>query len=140
MANTALLGDNHGMFHQVGRVGPYDRGTVLVTPAAELAPDGDDWVVTDHGEEIYRAPLDGYRVSVLWKANVFASVDEQTHRAAHPLSLDDVAAVFNADLEERGATVRLDPSVLDDAPMQAALWSVYPEPVPIGAAPSAFAS
>ncbi len=25
MANTALIGDNHGMFHQVGPVGPFDR-------------------------------------------------------------------------------------------------------------------
>ena len=34
MANTALIGDNHGMFHQVG---PFDQGTRLVTPRAELA-------------------------------------------------------------------------------------------------------
>jgi len=37
-ANTALVGDNHGMFHQVGPVGPFDRGTLRVTPRAELAP------------------------------------------------------------------------------------------------------
>ena len=38
MKNTALLGDNHGMFHQVGPVGPFDNGTVLVTPSAQLLP------------------------------------------------------------------------------------------------------
>lgn len=41
MANTALVGDNHGMFHQVGPVGPFDQGTRLVTPRALLAPADD---------------------------------------------------------------------------------------------------
>ena len=26
MANTALIGDNHGMFHQVAPIGPFDGG------------------------------------------------------------------------------------------------------------------
>ena len=41
------------MFHQVGPVGPFDAGTRLVTPSAELAPVADgsgDWAVIDHGE------------------------------------------------------------------------------------------
>jgi hypothetical protein len=70
MANTALVGDNHGMFHQVGPVGPFDEGTRLVSPRAELAPldDGSgDWGVSDRGAVRYRAPLARYRVSVLWK-------------------------------------------------------------------------
>ncbi len=52
MANTALIGDNHGMFHQVGPVGPFDEGTRRITPSATLAPIGDgsgDWAVSDHG-------------------------------------------------------------------------------------------
>ncbi|MGI9591447.1 MAG: hypothetical protein ACR2P8_08765, partial [Myxococcota bacterium] len=67
MANTALVGDNHGMFHQVGPVGPFDRGTRLVSQRAELAPAGDgsgDWAVRERGEVAYRAPLERYRVSV----------------------------------------------------------------------------
>jgi hypothetical protein len=66
MANTALIGDNHGMFHQVAPVGPLDRGTLLVTPRAELAPARDgsgEWAVTDRGEVRYQAPLERYRVS-----------------------------------------------------------------------------
>ena len=74
MANTALVGDNHGMFHQVGPVGPFDEGTRLVTQRAELAPTADgsgEWAVTDRGEVVYQAPLERYRISVLWKADVY---------------------------------------------------------------------
>jgi len=73
MANTALVGDDHRMFHQVERVGPFGGGTRRVTPRAELAPTGgesDAWVVRDRGREIFRAPLCDFRVSVLWKADV----------------------------------------------------------------------
>lgn len=38
MANTARVDDNHRMFHQVERVGPFGGGTRRVTPRAELAP------------------------------------------------------------------------------------------------------
>lgn len=114
MANTALFGDNHGMFHQVGPVGPFDHGTPLVTPSATLAPAGDDWVVTDHGDEVYRATLDAIRVSVLWKADVYRSAAERDARSADPLSMDDVAEVFNGDLEQRGVAQRLDLARIDD--------------------------
>ena len=38
MSNTALVGDNHGMFHQVEPVGPFDQGDYWVTPRAEMGP------------------------------------------------------------------------------------------------------
>jgi hypothetical protein len=56
MANTALIGDNHGMFHQVGPIGPFDEGTRRITPSAVLGPVADstgDWGVTDHGDLIW---------------------------------------------------------------------------------------
>jgi len=142
MANTALLGDNHGMFHQVGPVGPFDRGTVRVSPRAELAPVGDgtaDWAVVDHGELMLRAPLDTLRVSVLWKADVYATAAERAARAAHPLSLQDVADTFAADLARRGSSVRFDLARIDDPTLKAELATVYPEAVPVGALRSAWA-
>ena len=142
MANTALLGDNHGMFHQVGPVGPFDRGTVRVSPCAELAPVGDgttDWAVVDHGDLVHRAPLDTVRVSVLWKADVYATAAERAARAAHPLSLQDVADTFAADLASRGSSVRFDLARIDDPALRAELATVYPEAVPVGALRSAWA-
>ena len=142
MANTALLGDNHRMFHQVGPVGPFDDGTPLVTPSAELAPVGDgsgDWAVTDHGEVAHRAPLESYRLSVLWKADVYLDERERDRRAANPLSMDDVAEIFNADLASRASDARLDLERLDDISMRAALADAYPEATPVDALRSVFA-
>ena len=141
MANTALVGDNHGMFHQVGPVGPYDQGTRLVTPRAELAPVADgsgDWAVTDRGEIRYRAPLARYRVSVLWKADIYANETERRHRVANPLSVPDVVRTFNRDLEARGERLRLDADRLEDADVIAAMQSIYPEADPVGKAVSIF--
>jgi len=139
MANTALIGDNHGMFHQVGPVGPFGKGTILVTPAAELSPsDNGEWVVMDHNEEIYRAPLRDYRVSVLWKANVFKSLDEREEKSAQSLSMQDVTNIFNEDLEERNVRIRLSSDNIEDSEIIAILTGIYNEPKPINALRSVF--
>ncbi len=141
MANTALVGDNHGMFHQVGPVGPFDQGTRLVTPRAELAPVADsdgEWAVTDRGEVRYQAPLDQYRVSVLWKADVYRDEAEQLQQLADVLSLAEVANVFDRDLAERGADFRFDLDRVEDPGLIADVTAVYPEAVPVGKARSIF--
>ncbi len=141
MANTALLGDNHHMFHQVEPVGPFDGKKRLVSPRAELLPAGDgsgDWVVRDRGGEAFRAPLSAYRVSVLWKADVYATAAERRRVEGDTLSLDDVCEIFRRDLDARGHAVPLDPGRLDDLGVAQAVQAVYPEPVPVGIRPSIF--
>ena len=141
MANTALVGDNHGMFHQVGPVGPFDRGTPLVTPRAELAPvepGSEEWAVTDHGEIRHRAPLETYRVSVLWKADVYLDEEERRRQTSEKLSIPDVARIFNRDLEKKAAGVRFDLDLIDDPGFIGELAAIYPEAIPVGKAPSIF--
>jgi len=141
MANTALVGDNHGMFHQVEPVGPFDQGTRLVTPRAQLAPAADDrsaWAVTDRGEVRYQAPLEQYRVSVLWKADVYRNEAEQRRQMADTLSIPDVARIFDRDLKENGADVRIDLDRLDDPGLSTAVNAAYPEAVPVGKRRSIF--
>jgi len=141
MANTALVGDNHGMFHQVGPVGPFDRGTRLVTPRAELAPvadSGGEWAVTDRGEVQYRAPLGRYRVSVLWKADVYRDKAEQRRQMAETLSMPDVARIFDRDLERRGVDLRVDLDRIEDPGLIAEVNAIYPEAIPLGKAQSIF--
>jgi len=141
MANTALVGDNHGMFHQVEPVGPFDAGTLLVSPAAELAPANDasgDWVVKDRGEESFRAPLGGFRASVLWKANIYPNEAERRRVERDTLSFEDVARIFDADLAERGADLRFDLGRIEDPAQMGALAGVYPEAVPVGAGATVF--
>jgi len=141
MANTALVGDNHGMFHQVGPVGPYDQGTIRVTSRAELAPAADgsgDWEVRDRGAVRFRAPLDQYRVSVLWKADIYRDEAERLRQTASGLSFEDVARIYNRDLEDRGADFRFELERLEDPALAVALAEVYPEARPIEALPSIY--
>ncbi|CAM9469297.1 unnamed protein product [Discosporangium mesarthrocarpum] len=136
MANTALVGDNHRMFHQVERVGPFGDGTRRVTPRAELAPLAEDpktWAVSDRGAEVFRAPLDEYRVSVLWKADVYESEALRRDVANDRISIEDVARIFDEDLAARGEAVRFDLERLEDPTFAAAIQAVYPEAIPIEA-------
>ncbi|MBW2244487.1 MAG: hypothetical protein JRH01_21085 [Deltaproteobacteria bacterium] len=141
MANTTIVGDNHGMFHQVEPVGPFDKGKILVSPLAELAPANDgsgDWAVNDRGVEAYRAPLDEIRVSVLWKAHVFPSEAERRSVENDTLSFEDVARIFNDDLTKRGEEFRFDVERIKDSSHTAELAAIYPEPIPVGTRASIF--
>jgi len=141
MANTALVGDNHGMFHQVEPVGPFDAGTRFVAASAELAPANDgsrDWVVMDRGKESYRAPFDRYRASVLWKADIYPNEEERRRVEQDSLSLEEVVRIFAEDLAERGSDIRIDLDRLADPALAAELATVYPEAVPVGAGRSIF--
>jgi hypothetical protein len=141
MANTALVGDNHWMFHQVEAVGPFDSGTRRVTGRAELAPANDgsgDWTVTDRGEVCYRAPLQSFRVSVLWKAHIYKNEEERRTLEADLLSLEDTARIFADDLSAKGSDLRLDLERLDDPALMAAFAEAYPEAQPIEAGPSIY--
>ena len=141
MANVALVGDNHGMFHQVEPVGGLGATSPRVSGRAELAPAPDgagDWAVVDHGQIVYRAPLEQFRVSVLWKAHVYANEDAKRRLEADPLSLEQVADRFAHDLQARGSDLRLDLDRLDDPSQFGPLAAVYPEPKPQGAQPSFF--
>jgi hypothetical protein len=141
MANTALLGDNHHMFHQVERIGPFDQGTRLVTQRAQLAPAADgsrDWTVVDRGAEVFRAPLERYRVSVLWKADAYRTQQEHREVAGDTLSLEEVARIFDRDLKARGESLRFDLERLEDPAFQRSLQAVYPEAIPVGAGRSMY--
>jgi hypothetical protein len=95
--------------------------------------------VIDHGEMVHRAPLGTFRVSVLWKADVYKTAAECDKRSADALSLPDVAAIFNDDLVRRDSPVRFDLARLDDLSHKAELATVYPEATPVDAMRSVFA-
>ncbi len=141
MRNTALVGDNHGMFHQVEPVGPFDAGTRKVSATAELAPANDasgDWEVTHHGQVQYRAPFQQFRVSVLWKADIYANDEERQRSKKNSLPLNEVVRIFNDDLKDRGANLHFGLDRIEDPTLPAELAAFYPEPVPIDAGLSIF--
>ena len=131
------------MVHQVGAIGPHNVGSLRVTPGATLGPVGDgsgDWAVNDLSDCVFRAPLSTYRLSVLWKADIYATAEERERQIANALSMDDVAERFNQDLAGRGSSVRFDPANLDDPELRATIEQFHPEDVPVGALRSVFAS
>jgi hypothetical protein len=137
MANTALVGDNHGMFHQVAPIGAGGRRPPLVTSAAEVGPTPQgDWAVVDGGREVWRAPLETYRVSVLWKAHVYANESARRRVEGDTLGLDDVVRIFNDDLARRDDPLRLTCASVADTAIRDELRRAYPEAVPVGAGAS----
>ena len=86
-----------------------------------------------------RAPLSSIRVSVLWKADVYATAAERAAGEHDVLSMAQVAATFDEDLARRGSPVRFDLARLEDPALKAEMATVYPEAVPVDALPSVFA-
>ena len=75
---------------------------------------------------------------MLWKANVYTNIEEQKHKQANPLSIDDVITIFNADLEEHDHGLRLSKDTIEDKSTIAEMAQIYPEPKPVNALPSVF--
>ncbi len=131
--NTAIVGDNDFMFHRVERVGRDDEDFVrgmtldsLLHPADDTDPIG-DWVVTDADNELARLPFDKVRVSISWKAKVFA--DDESRRIADEhladITLDAVVARFRADLAGRGVDCPVPADPTRDVDFIATLADAY---------------
>lgn len=107
--NTALVGDNDFMFHRVERVGPPDvRFRKGLTLRSRLAwRGGDDWAVVDGDRELWRLPWHAIRLSISWKAQVFADESELRTWEDHAddLSLERAVEMLLSDLRARGADV-----------------------------------
>ncbi len=85
-----------------------------------------------------RAPLTDYRVSVLWKADVYQDAAERRELGKDTLSIEDVASIFNDHLEQRGKVLRVDLERLEDLEHLRALGALYPEPIPLSTGSSIY--
>jgi hypothetical protein len=127
--NTALVGENERMFHRVERIGK--PGDELELPGlgleAELASDGSDWEIRQDGRTLARLPFEAARISISWKAEVFANPGEAHTADAHldDLEIDRVWQIFSADLRERGVPVAPGPDPLSNKHFIAALGRAY---------------
>lgn len=104
--NTAIVGDNDYMFHRVRPVGDRSDGLIEgLTLDSELRHvEGDRWEIVESGTTLATMRWPEIRLSISWKAKVFADADEEARVDEHrdDLSLDDVVERFIADLAERG--------------------------------------
>lgn len=109
-SNTAIVGDNEHMFHAVERVG--DDGTpplmgLTLDSRLRWSEADDQWQVVEGDEVLRTYPYEALRLSVSWKAQVFA--DERARRVVeeHEDDLDEttVRRVFLDDLRQKGLDV-----------------------------------
>ncbi len=104
MWNTGVMGDNDFMHHQVERVGqPGAEPVEGLSIGSRLDHDGADWVVTDEGLELGRLDDRNVRLSLSWKAKVYAD------RASADAAQSGVGAIELAEALERLAEVIEEP-------------------------------
>lgn len=105
ISNSAVVGDNDYMFHRVEAVGPDERTLPKgLTLDSQLCWRGDAWEVIEQGNALARYDFDQVRVSISWKAQVFANPEEQAlyHNHEDDLTLDEVVETLLADLAAKG--------------------------------------
>ena len=129
-SNSAIVGENEVMFHRVERVGRAAADDTFdeMTVDAELVVDDDGWHVVDRGRSIAQFPFDAARISVSWKAYVFADDAEVERVDRHSDDLDSkrVCAMLEADLRRRGVDLEVADDPLSDSVFIAALTDAYP--------------
>ena len=112
--NTAIVGDNDFMWHRVRPTGRPADGMARLSLDSELAFDGGEWAARDAGKTLGRFGWDALRVSLSWKALVFASDAERRRHDEHTDDIDlaEVVRRFAEDLRARGVpfTVPEDPT------------------------------
>jgi len=106
ISNTAIVGDNDRMFHRVRPVGDRSKGLPGgMTLASRLEHRGGEaWRIQDGDDTIWAFDWPELRISVSWKAIVFADESEERAYDEHTsdIVLDDVLDRFEADLDGRG--------------------------------------
>ena len=105
ISNSAVVGDNDYMFHRVEAVGPDERTLPKgLTLNSQLAWSNDGWEVIEQGEARARYEFEDVRVSVSWKAQMFADQSQRDLYENHEddLTLDRVVQTFIADLKAKG--------------------------------------
>ena len=129
--NAALVSDNDRMRHRTREVGPASerlpRGRLRRSARLHAHSDG-GWEICDGAEGVVRWPFERIRLSILWKAHVFAdaqaaaTVDE----GSDDLDPATIARVFADGAKRQGATL---PSTRDprtDRSWIRAVCALYP--------------
>jgi hypothetical protein len=132
--NVSVLADNEVTFHGVSAVG--NPGATLpegLTRESRLVRDEAGWAVHD-ADGVTQAHFshDEVRITVSWKADIFADSEEaELHdKGDNALSPDLVMQLFEGDLAARGIEVNRPSDPLTDQQWIATLASTYRDPAP----------
>jgi hypothetical protein len=132
--NVGVLADNEVTFHGVSAVG--DPGATLpegLTRESRLVGDETGWAVHNaNGSTQAHFSHDEVRITVSWKADIFANSEEAAlyDGGDDALSLDLVMQLFQEDLAARGIEVNRPSDPLTDQRWIATLASTYRDPAP----------
>ena len=105
--NTAIVGDNDFMWHRVRATGRPRDGMARLSLDSELVRAGGAWVVREGESRFGSFGWEALRVSLSWKALVFASDTDRrlTREHADDIDLAEVLRRFGEDLSARGIEV-----------------------------------
>lgn len=132
--NVAVVADNESTFHGVAPLGPSDAQLPPgLDSTCRLERDEPQWVVRSaEGSDVMRFDDAEVRVTMSWKADVYADADEAARADAGDdvLDLDRVTDAFAADLQPRGIEVERPNDPLGDDAWIELLAATYPEGAP----------
>jgi hypothetical protein len=125
--NTALVGDNDFMWHRVRPTGRPQGGMAQLSLDSELVFEGGAWSVRDGTRRLGAFGWDALRVSLSWKALVFADEADRrrTHEHRDDIDLAEVLRRFAADLAARGIPVAWPADPVHDPATIRLLTDVY---------------
>jgi hypothetical protein len=133
-ANVSVLADNESTFHGVAPLGSPDAMPEGLSRESRLVRNGSGWVVRDaEGAQQAHFDDDKVRITVSWKADVFASAAEaRSHdHGEDALTLETVVELFQKDLAARGIDFPEPAEPLADQPWIGTLASTYQDPSPL---------
>ena len=124
--NIAIIADNDRMFHRIGEVGSRASTRPLIGLDAQIQALGTgDWEIVEKGRSVATYPPGQVRLSVLWKAEVFADDAAEREALADRLSLDRVMEILRVDLRRRGTEFVEPGDPLKSEPWIATLREAY---------------
>jgi hypothetical protein len=116
------------MFHRVEAVGPDERTFPKgLTLESQLCWAGNAWEVVERGDVCARYDFEDVRVSVSWKAQVFASEEQEALYQNHEddLTLEHVVDTVLVDLADRGTVIERPSDPLHDRDFIETLNATY---------------
>ncbi len=132
--NVSVLADNEVTFHGVAPLGPPDATMPAgLTRDSRLVRGASGWDVLDaDGSTQAHFVDDEVRITVSWKADVFANPGEaELHdRGDNALTLETIVDLFQKDLAARGVEIHEPDDPLADQAWIATLASTYRDPAP----------
>ena len=132
--NVSIVADNESTFHGVAPVGPPDAKMVEdINSHSRLVRGEGGWDAVDaDGATIMSFSDDEVRITVSWKADIYLNAEEArlADSGEDALDVDQVIAIFEADLQKRGVAIDLPADPIHNEEWVALIAATYPEHPP----------